>query len=120
MSAAEIPNFDPEQDGARDLASVRITEADQVDLRDVPPARPMPSVIRTRRRNPIVHAAYSVGRWLGNTQREIRRNVRSAAARARTEARHVREERPMQALAIAAGAAFALGMIIRFWRSHSS
>ncbi len=120
MSAAEIPNFDPEQDAARDLASIRITEADQVDLRDVPAARPMPSLIRTRRRNPIVHAAYSAGHWMGKTQAQIRRSALDAIANASAEAHRIKEERPMQALAIAAGAAFALGMIIRFWRSHSS
>jgi len=120
MSAAEIPSLDPNQSAVRDVASVRITQPDQVDLRDVPAAEPGLSVVRARPRSRAVECAQSAGYWLGRTQSGIRRNARAAVARARAEALRIKTQRPLQVLAISAGAAFALGMIVRFWRCHSS
>ena len=131
MSAAELPSLDPKLRGAPEHASAAITQEDQVDLCDVPHLVPVRQPVTTRHDNNVRDAMQAAGHWLGKAQAELRTGLESARRRvqktsratmerARREVHHMRADRPLQALAIAAGAAFVLGMAVRFWRSRNS
>jgi hypothetical protein len=74
-------------------------------------------------------ASVSVGRWLGRTQSQVKsrlqlayrrsqKSTNSAMANLRQQAQRIREERPLPALAVISGSAFALGVTLAVLRSR--
>ena len=51
---------------------------------------------------------------------QVSRSARSLARDARARAHYLKQERPLQTLALIAAAAFATGVAIRIWRSQNS
>ena len=73
----------------------------------------------------VARARQSAGAALAHTRartREIYGNVsysaKALARRAQSRTRQVRQERPLQALAVIAASAFIVGAAIRIWRSR--
>ncbi len=74
-------------------------------------------------------ASASIGRWLGQAQSELKsrvsvayrrssRAIASALQRLRRQGQRIREERPLPALAVISGSAFALGVTLALLRSR--
>src|SRR5438309_8934665 len=102
MSAGEVPSL-------RFDAAANQNPAIEPS-RELPPYAPSPS-----------NASVSVGRWMGRTQSQMKSRLRlayrrsqsattSAIGKLRQQARRIRQERPVPALAVISGSAFALGV----------
>lgn len=110
MSAGEIPNVRPDPFATQNAASA---------------ARDYPALPASTSSD--VSAPF--GRWLGRSQSEVkarlssaywrsRRASQSALSKVRHEAQRIRTERPMPALAVISGSAFALGLTLAILRSR--